>query len=93
MMSIHPFSITVFFPALRVAGVLEPVPAVLRRRQDYTLEKFPLHCRATLKQTTIRICSHNYDQFRDAALPKIMYFCKHHCCITTDKAGIDEVRC
>lgn len=49
--SIYPVSINVS-PALRVAGVLEHMPAGLGRRSSYTVDKLPVHCRATLQLST-----------------------------------------
>lgn len=58
-LSIHPFSI-ISPPALRVAGVLEPIPVVVRRRWGYTLDE--------------SILTHSHSQFRVPNLPNVHVF-------------------
>ena len=49
--SIHPFSIPASSVA-RVVGGLEPIPAVIGREAGYTLDRSPVHHRATRQTTT-----------------------------------------
>jgi len=60
---IHPFSI----PDNPIKW-LEPIPAAIGREAGYTLDRSPVHHRATQKQTTMHAHTHSLGQF---GIPKV----------------------
>ena len=59
----------------RVVGGLEPIPAVIGREAGYTLDRSPVHHRATQRQTTTDTLTLTpLDNFRDTYYPNMHVF-------------------